>query len=286
MPRTARASVGGICYHVINGGNTRQEVFRKKGDYQAFIDLIDRACERIATQVLGYRVMPNHYLLLETPEGNLSRMMQAFQTSYTVYFNRRHSRTGHVFEQRYKALLVDRDNYLLQVSWYIHLNPVAARVVERPQDYRWSSYRAYVDWRGNEKVSREVILEQLGGRGKEKVLRYREFVEESLKRGEAWDKIPVIRQAFVGEEEFAERVIRKVRKREGLEERYSLAELAQAVSKVMGLRGQELKRSVKDATVQTGRELLMYLARRHSGASLAEVAAHLGLGIFRPLVTG
>jgi putative transposase len=76
---------------------------------------------------------------VETPEGNLSKMMQAFQTSYTLYFNKRHGRTGHVFEQRYKAMVVDKDNYLLQVSRYIHLNAVSAKIVERPQDFRWTA---------------------------------------------------------------------------------------------------------------------------------------------------
>lgn len=95
--------------------------------------------------LLCYCLLSNHvHLLLETLLGNLSKLMQPLQTSYTLYFNRRHRHMGHVFAQRYKALVVDRDNHLLQVSRYIHLNPVGAKLAQRPQDYRWSSYRAYL----------------------------------------------------------------------------------------------------------------------------------------------
>jgi putative transposase len=105
----------------------------------------------------------NHvHLLLET-QGNLSKLMQAFQTSYTISFNKRHRRRGHVFEQSYKALLVDKDNYLLQVSRYIHLNPVSARMVTRPQDYRWSSYRSYMKGKGITGLKGEKVLGYLVG---------------------------------------------------------------------------------------------------------------------------
>ena len=103
--------------------------------------------------------------------------MQPFQTSYTVYFNRRNRHSGHVFEQRYKAFLVDRDNYLLQVSRYLHLNPVAAKLVEKPQDYRWSSYRGYIVPGAVPMISTEAVLDQLGVKRLEQIRKYREYVE-------------------------------------------------------------------------------------------------------------
>ena len=108
--------------------------------------------------------------------------MQAFQTSYTLYFNRRHGRSGHVFEQGYKALLVDKDNYLLQVSRYIHRNPVAAKLVARPQDYRWSSYAAYLNGKGVRGLTTCLVLEQLGGKRGEQVRNYWEFVRSGWRR--------------------------------------------------------------------------------------------------------
>ncbi len=90
--------------------------------------------------------------------------MQPFQTSYTLYLNRRHRRSGHIFEQRYKALLVDKDNYLLQVRRYIHRNPLEARLVQRPQGYRWSSYGAYVSGKRVRGLTTPTVLKQLGAK--------------------------------------------------------------------------------------------------------------------------
>ena len=145
MTRALRIEYPGAVYHVICRGNNRQAIFRDDQDRKRYIEKLSAYCQDKKVDLLAYCLMSNHvHVLFETPEGKLSKMMQAFQTSYTLYFNRRHGRTGHVFEQRYKAMLVDKDNYLVQVSRYIHLNPVEAKLAERPQDYRWSSYASYL----------------------------------------------------------------------------------------------------------------------------------------------
>jgi len=124
----------GLLYHVIVRGNNRQAIFRDEQDRIRYLEKLSFYCQDKSVDLLSYCLLGNHvHLLLETPQGNLSKLMQAFQTSYTVSFNKRHRRSGHVFEQRYKALLVDKDNYLLQVSRYIHLNPVSARIVSGPR---------------------------------------------------------------------------------------------------------------------------------------------------------
>ncbi len=135
MARPLRIEYPGAVYHVICRGNNRQNVSKDDRDRRRYLDKLLYYCELKEVSLLCYCVLSNHiHLLLETPQGNLTKLMQLFQTSYTVYFNRRHHRSGHVFEQRYKAWLVDRDNYLLQVSRYIHRNAVEAKLVQRPQD--------------------------------------------------------------------------------------------------------------------------------------------------------
>jgi hypothetical protein len=124
------------------------------------------------------------------PQGNLSKLLQAFQTSYTVSFNKRHRRSGHVFEQRYKALLVDKDNYLLQVSRYIHLNPVSARIVSRPQDYRWSSYESYLKGKGIAGLKDGMVLGYFAGDRKKQLAQYREYVEGVIGKGNSAMKNP------------------------------------------------------------------------------------------------
>jgi REP element-mobilizing transposase RayT len=277
MARPIRIEYPGAVYHVITRGNNHQAIFKDERDRATYLEKLSYYCEEKEVELLCYCLLSNHvHLLLETPRGNLSKMMQPFQTSYTVYFNRRHRHTGHVFEQRYKAFLIDKDNYLLQVSRYIHLNPVGARIVERPQDYRWCSYGAYLKERKVAGLNRELILEQFEGKGQSRLLRYRDFVEGGLKRGEEWSKLPIIEQAFVGEEDFAEQAKKKAKKYPVIEGRYSLADIVNGVCKVMGVEREELSKASKEERVQRGREILMYIARRYSEASLREIVRYLG----------
>lgn len=276
MARPVRIEYPGAVYHVICRGNNRQTIFKDDHDRTTYLEKLSAYCEQKEVELLCYCLLSNHvHLLLETPQANLSKLMQPFQTSYTLYFNRRHRHTGHVFEQRYKAFLVDRDNYLLQVSRYIHLNPVGAGIVERPQDYRWSSYKAYLREEKAGGLNRELILGQFEGKGWRCVSRYREFVQGDLGRKKEWSKLPVLKQAFVGDEDFVEQAMKRAAKRPAIEGRYSLADIVRAVSKVAGLESEELRKASQRERVKRGRELLMYIARRYSSASLREIAGYL-----------
>src|SRR4030042_1913137 len=128
--------------------------------------------------------MSNHYhLLLETPRGNLTAALHDSNTEYTNYFNRRHDRVGHLFQGRYRSILVDKDNYLLELSRYIHLNPVRAGMVRRPEAYRWSSYGSYLSAGSSpEWLQREDVLGQMDKNLAKGQHKYRRFVEEGLGR--------------------------------------------------------------------------------------------------------
>ena len=277
MARPVRIEYPGAVYHVICRGNNRQSVFRDDQDRKRHLERLSLYCEQKEVDLLAYCLLTNHvHLLLETPKGNLAKMMQAFQTSYTVYFNKRHRRSGHLFEQRYKALLVDKDNYLLEVSRYIHLNPVAARIAGRPQDYRWSSYGAYVRGKGISGLKYETVLGYfVGGRGRQ-LAQYREFVEGELRGKQKWAEPPVLKGGFVGDEDFVEEA-RKKAIRPVLEEHYPLKRMVQAVCKVCGVAEEEIKRPGRSEGVQSARELLCYVSRRHSDVGLRELARFLGV---------
>ena len=220
--------------------------------------------------------MSNHvHLLLETPEGNLSKMMQALQTSYTVYFNKRHGRSGHVFEQRYKAMLVDKDNYLLQVSRYVHLNAVSAKLAGRPQDYRWGSYGSYLRGKGIPGLASGTVLGYFRGSRNRQIQQYREYVE-----GERGDKFrnvapEVSKQIFVGDEDFVETVQRKSQAKAAGEMRYAFRRIVKAVSEVTGIKEDEMRRRQRGDEVKGSRELLCYVARRHGEVSMEELARFL-----------
>jgi REP element-mobilizing transposase RayT len=192
MARPLRLEYAGAIYHVTARGNERRTIFRTDGDRRRFLEKLEHLAGVHHVEVYAFVLMGNHYhLVLFTPRGNLSRFLQQFNTSYTAYFNRRHSRTGHLFAGRYKAKLVEGGDYLLRLTRYIHLNPVkvqdcreltAAECLTYLDGYRWSSYRSHV---GLAPPLAWIVYEALrafpgmtaGAAG----TAYRAYVEETLK---------------------------------------------------------------------------------------------------------
>lgn len=147
MPRTARASVGGMVYHALNRGNGRAQVFHDKFEYQGFLDLMGEICKREPVEVLAYCLMPNHFhlVLLPARNGGLGRWMQRLLTAHVRRYYRQRWGSGHVWQGRFKAFPVQADAHLLTVLRYVERNPLRAHLVARAEDWPWSSAR----WRGN-----------------------------------------------------------------------------------------------------------------------------------------
>ena len=143
MPRTARSSVGDVCYHVISRGNARQQVFPGKNDYADFVQLISAACDRLPMRVLAYCLMPNHFHLVLWPhaDGDLSRWMQWLQTAHVRRYHSHHGTSGHIWQGRFKAFPIEQDEHLLTVLRYVERNPLRARLVRRAENWQWSSLR-------------------------------------------------------------------------------------------------------------------------------------------------
>jgi len=143
MPRVARASVGGICYHVINRGNDRRDVFLKDGDYQAFLKAMGHACIEIPMPVLAYCLMPNHFhmVLLPKADGDLSRWMHWVQNTHVRRYHQDYHRSGRIWQGRFKAFPIESDEHLLTVLRYAECNPVRANLVQRAEEWLWSSAR-------------------------------------------------------------------------------------------------------------------------------------------------
>jgi len=158
-------------YHVTARGNDRREIYHDDRDRQVFLDTLGRACGQFGLVVHAYCLMPNHYhLALQTPQANLSQAMGWIQTTYTVRFNRRHGHSGHLFQGRFKAHLVEADPYARELVVYIHLNPVRPEDKRQPippergtllRDYVWSSHRAYCGYRRAKDLPRWLSLEWL-----------------------------------------------------------------------------------------------------------------------------
>jgi putative transposase len=141
MPRTARASQGGYCYHVLNRGNGRRTVFHKERDFHAFVNLLHEAAQRVPTRLLAYCLMPNHFHLCLWPreDGELSDYMRWLLTAHVRRYHQHYHSSGHVWQGRFKAFPIEEDDHLLTVLRYIERNPFRANLVDRAQDWLWSS---------------------------------------------------------------------------------------------------------------------------------------------------
>ncbi len=219
MPRKARVEFPGAVYHLLDRGDRREAIVRDDLDGQSFLRTLGQVCGRTGWRVHAFALMSNHYhLLVETPEANLIAGMRWFQTTYTVRFNRRHRLSGHLFQGRYKSVVVDPEErgYLVILSDYIHLNPVRARMIsleERLYDYRWSSYRWYAaragrpGWFEGKRVLGELGLDDTREGRRRYAQRMRERAVDEL-AGRRSAEIDAVRRGWcLGGASFRERML-------------------------------------------------------------------------------
>jgi len=299
MARALRIQFPGAIYHVTFRGNERRAIFRGDGDRQQMLDKL--AEERQLTQVRLYLVclMPNHvHLLLETPRGNLAEFMGRLLTAYAVYFNRRYRRVGHLTQGRYRAQLVEGDEYLLKLSRYIHLNPVCGKrwegvaVGERIKELRenrWSTYRSYAGlepkWKG---IDYAPILATVTGTEAEAEAAYQAYVETGLATSDTAFRV-LYRQArlSVGSSGFVAKVMRLheqaltvARRREDVALRRTQSgrspeEVIEVVAVVLGVPASWLKQRRRNSVL---RGAGAWALCRHSGRNQRAIAEILGIG--------
>ena len=205
MARPLRLEYSGAVYHVTARGNARNPIFHSDTDRELFLEILHKVTERFHWLCHVYCLMNNHYhLVVETPEGNISAGMRQLNGVYTQTSNRIHGRVGHVFQGRYKAILVQKESHLLQVCRYVVLNPVRANAVNSPEDWKWSSYRATAGIeKPHECLVVEWVLGQFDKNRQEAEKRYREFVQAGIREESIWEKVKG--QALLGNDEFIER---------------------------------------------------------------------------------
>ncbi|EEG77481.1 transposase [Dethiobacter alkaliphilus] len=179
MPRRPRLWYPGAAYHIMCRGNHRQEIFRDDEDRQVYLRYLLEAKNLYRCILLTYCLMTNHvHLQIETTDIAIWEIMKRLNMRYAIYFNLKYNFVGHLFQGRYRAEIIERDAYNLDISKYIHLNPVSARMVEMPLQYPWSSYQNYLGIKEDELVSPEKILGYFRGNAS---LEYQKYVEQQLK---------------------------------------------------------------------------------------------------------
>lgn len=218
MARPLRIEYAGAVYHVTSRGNARQSIFKDDQDRQRFLRTLKRITDRYRWVFHAYCLMKNHYhLVVETPEGNLAKGMREINGVYTQSYNRRHHRSGHLFQGRYTAILVQKDSHLLEVCRYVVLNPVRAQAVERPEQWKWSSYRETAGLgKPHLCLSRDWVLGQFDKERREAEQGYRAFVKAGRGAESIWQQVKG--QSLLGEEDFMQKLIGYVRGREEIKE--------------------------------------------------------------------
>jgi REP element-mobilizing transposase RayT len=261
MARPLRLEFPHAVYHVTGRGNARQGIVADDSDRRRFLAILAHVVDRYGWLCHAYCLMDNHYhLLIETPKPNLSQGMRQLNGLYTQAYNRRHHRVGHLFQGRFKAVLVEKETHLLELCRYVVLNPVRAKAVPHPRQWAWSSYRATV---GDSERPAYVTVDWILGHFAKQVPtaqeRYRAFVAEGRGQPKPWDQLRG--QIYLGTEDFVakhqpNRVIREIPRRQTQAQRPSLRVLFQ--------QGRH-------------RDRVIHEAYRRYGYHLAEIAAHLGV---------
>ncbi len=267
MARPLRIEFPGALYHVTSRGNARQRVFRDDEDREMFLATLAWVVERFGWRCHAYCLMDNHiHLLIDTPQPNLSRGMRQLNGVYTQRFNRRHGKVGHLFQGRYKAILVEKEGYLLELARYIVLNPVRAKMVKTPERYPWSSYQPMLGLAPvPPALAIEWVLDQFARTRATARRRYAKFVHDGIGVPGPWEEVKG--QVLLGSEAFIERLApqlqecstREIPKRQRLVHRPPLRTL---------LAGTDSK---------TARNIAMAQAYLKHGYTLSEISHAVGL---------
>jgi len=277
MTRPLRIEYAGAYYHVTSRGNEQKDVFNSRKDRERFLYYLETATERYGAAIHAYCLMSNHYhLLLETPRGNLSQIMRHINGAYTTYFNVKRKRVGHLFQGRYKAILIEADEYAKELSRYIHLNPVRAGMVERPEAFTWSSYNRYI---GKEKspewLKTDFMLGYFDKKESSARKKYRQFVE--LMIGQKYESPlgDVVASTILGDKVFITEIVekyldRKKRDRDlpslrNLSERRSVKEMSEKIY------------ALAEGDKKLAKGMSIYICHRYSGAKLREIGDYFGI---------
>ncbi len=279
MARKPRLHYQGALYHVIARGNQRQKVFLDDEDYRQYQNRLITYQKRYPCTIYAYVLMSNHvHLLIEQGETPLSKIMQGLQQSYTIYFNRKYGQTGHLFQGRYKAILCDKDTYLLELILYIHLNPVRAEIVKKPSEYIWSSHRAYLSGRSSAWLNIEMPLACLANSKKEAVSSYKDFINAAVRTGHREDLYEVKEQRYLGEDSFIETMEKRISKVKPIyfPVHLDMDALVVEISRVFEVPAGRIMDHSRSRDTALCRAVAAYIAKEVGDIPLGESARHLG----------
>jgi len=309
MPRQARLDAPGTLHHVMIRGIEKADIFRNDKDREHFLSRVGEIGEATGTRILAWALMDNHvHLLLVSGLSGLPKFMRRLLTGYAVWFNRRHQRAGHLFQNRYKSIICEEDPYLLELVRYIHLNPLRGQVVKNLEAldwYRWSGHAVLMGKVRHDWQDKEYVLNQFGKGARQSVIAYRKFIEEGKGLGRrpelvggglvrslgGWSKVLSLRNhgvetehdsRILGSGDFVQTVMqdakeviaRQVRKRETK----TIEEMIGWMCRESGISEKELRCGSQRRRVSKVRGEIACKLSREMGIPMAEIARRLGVG--------
>jgi putative transposase len=279
MARKPRVEYPGAFYHVICRGNQRQVIFRSDADRKYYLERLEKYRQRYGFSVYAYVLMSNHvHLLIETGRVPLSKTMHGLQFTYTSYYNKTYRKVGHLFQGRYKAILCDRQAYLLELVRYLHLNPGRLRSPIDPWRYCWSSHTAYLGKESLVKIESAAVLGELAKSVGQARRAYLRFMAEGKGSGHRADYYDVQDQRFLGDERFVEQIDERIRAEREVElshPRAQFSRLLHLAAEAYGVTERNLVQAGRQRKWVRARSMLVYMAREWGRASVKEISRRL-----------
>ena len=287
MARKPRILYPGALYHVYNRGNDRHPIFRDDDDRTKYLWYFAKYAREMSVVLIAYCLLTNHFhFFLQTLLANLPKFMHRLNLGYVKWYNKKRNRTGHLYTSRYQASLVQEGSHALNLSGYIHLNPVRAGLVDRPEEWPWSTYQHYTGADPIPFVDSAIILDQFGSDPLTQQKAYETFALEGLDKGTAWTEPPVKAGLFLADDEFIKQICEKYGSGDPRIPRWrtieqpdvSTYDLLDLILKESGTPFATLKESKRHADTYW-RNMFIFLARELAGTSATELSALLGLSI-------
>jgi len=281
MARKPRIEYEGAFYHVITRGNRKEPIFLDDDDKNQFLNRVKEYKNRYDFILYAFVLMDNHlHLLIETKKIRLSKIMQGLLQAHTQWHNRKYKTVGHLFQGRYKAILCDKNTYLLGLVRYIHLNP-SRTCLKKPMRYEWSSHRLYLSGENNDFVNIELVLSHFARSKRKAIGLYKEFLKlkEGVDEGSRGEFYKTRDQRVLGDDKFYEGVIKKAREVVGIKDRIikdrTLVEVSAKVAELTGVSAERLRAKSRFNKEVKARSIFIHLSKLFTSSKCKDIAHFL-----------
>ena len=287
MARPLRIEYENAFYHITSRGNEKGEIFKEDSDYKEFINILENEITKFNVDIHSFVLMKNHYhLLIQTNKANLSNFMHNLNTTYTIYFNNKYRRIGHLFQGRYKSIVCDKESYLLELARYIHLNPVRANIVNKVIEYPYSSFNSFLNDKIYPFVKKEILEIFSNDENKAREL-FVEFTNGGInkKREEIFKNLNV--NTILGNEGFYQKVFKIIEKEQITEEishrkkyytKIKPEEIIKAIEVYSNIKDKDWNKRKEYTNV---RKIAIYLIKKYTDTSLKEIGNYFGISYSR-----